>query len=355
MMKSGALDIDMIGNISGTRKRLICINGIEALAPEGVVFSVLFMPYPLTPRLLFAAEKSAAFYFTDRLPTVIKKGTGFMLNKIQSYMTRPALYARSTSKFWDDEHISKGMLESHLEPTQHGATDNHAFVRQSVQWIATAAPVLKYRSLLDLGCGPGIYAELFDEAGYRVTGLDLSERSVSYARESAQAHNRQITYHLRDYLTLDYIEQFDIVTLINCDFGVLATEDRANLLRRIFTALKPGGRLIFDVFTPVQYSGMEEYRRWEFAPEGFWSAEQHLCLNSLYRYDAQNTFLRQYLVVTEQEVNCYNIWDHTFTKSELLRDLSDAGFIVKDLYGDIAGNEYSAGGKTICVIAEKTA
>ncbi|MCK2004220.1 class I SAM-dependent methyltransferase [[Brevibacterium] frigoritolerans] len=25
--------------------------------------------------------------------------------------------------------------------------------------------------MLDLGCGPGIYAELFDDAGYHVTGI----------------------------------------------------------------------------------------------------------------------------------------------------------------------------------------
>jgi 2-polyprenyl-3-methyl-5-hydroxy-6-metoxy-1,4-benzoquinol methylase len=278
-----------------------------------------------------------------------------MLKTIQNYMGKPALYAQSTSKFWDDTHISKGMLLSHLEPTQHGATNKHAFVRQSVQWIAKAAPVRQHRALLDLGCGPGIYAELFDEAGYLVTGLDLSERSVGYARDSAQAHHRQITYQVRDYLTLDYVEQFDIVTLINYDFGVLSTENRASLLGRIYTALKANGQLIFDVFTPYQYMGMDEYKSWEYTPGGFFSPEPHLCLNSFYRYDEQNTFLRQYLVVTEHEANCYNIWDHTFTESELLRDLSGAGFMIKDLYGDVAGNEYSAGGKGICVVAEKTA
>ena len=30
-----------------------------------------------------------------------------------------------------------------------------------------------------------------------------------------------------------------------------------------------------------------------------------------------------------------------FSESELIQDLSDAGFGIKGLYGDIAGNEYS--------------
>lgn len=126
------------------------------------------------------------------------------------------------------------MLESHLEPNGDAATRKHAFVRESVQWIAKIVPVEKYRTLLDLGCGSGIYAELFHEVGYCVIGADFSERSIHYARNSAQEKNLPITYHLCDYLTLDFTEQFDIVTLINYDFGLLSTENRAKLLKKFF-------------------------------------------------------------------------------------------------------------------------
>ncbi|MCX7772020.1 MAG: class I SAM-dependent methyltransferase [Clostridia bacterium] len=276
-----------------------------------------------------------------------------MLKNIETFMAKPEPYAPSTAKFWDDEHISKGMLESHLNPDWDAATRKHAFVRQSVEWISKAAPVQDYRTLLDLGCGPGIYAELFHKAGYQVAGLDLSERSISYAKESAETHGLPITYEVCNYLTLDYAEQFDVVTLINYDFGVLSTENRAKLLAKIHTALTPNGLFIFDVFTPNQYSGLEEYKQWEYSQNGFFSAEPHLCLNSFYRYDEQNTFLQQHLIVTDQDVKCYNIWEHTFTESELSRDLDHAGFKIKGLYGDIAGAPYDAAGKTLCVVAEK--
>ena len=276
-----------------------------------------------------------------------------MIHTILDYMEKPALYAKGTSKFWGDGHISKGMLSSHLDSERDGATRNHAYVRQSVQWIATVAPAAQYPALLDLGCGPGIYAELFDEAGYTVTGLDLSERSVGYARDSAREKNRRITYQVGNYLMMEYTEAFDAVTLINYDFGVLSTENRALLLKKIHAALRPGGRLIFDVMTPEQYSGLAEYKSWEFSQGGFFSPEPHLCLNAFYRYDAQNTFLRQYIVVTESEAICHNVWDHTFTESELTHDLSEAGFSALGLYGDIAGSECAGTGKSLCAVAEK--
>ena len=94
-----------------------------------------------------------------------------MLEQLFSFMQRPRLYQPSTSKFWDDEHISKRMLESHLDPEWDAATRPHKFVDKSVDWIVSILPSKKYPKLIDLGCGPGIYAEKFYEKSYCVTGL----------------------------------------------------------------------------------------------------------------------------------------------------------------------------------------
>lgn len=152
---------------------------------------------------------------------------------------------------------------------------------------------------------------------------------------------------------LDYQNRFDIATLIYCDFGVLSTNDRAALLKKIRDALRPNGCLIFDVFTPQQYVGQEEYKDWVYADSGFWGETPYLCLNSLYRYDEENTLLRQHLNITEDQTNCYNVWEHTFMKDELISDLADAGFKIVGFYGDIAGGADSNEGKQLCVVAEK--
>ena len=39
-----------------------------------------------------------------------------MLNKLAKLCIKPELYAPSSSAFWDDPHISEGMLSAHLEP-----------------------------------------------------------------------------------------------------------------------------------------------------------------------------------------------------------------------------------------------
>lgn len=91
--------------------------------------------------------------------------TNLMLQGIEEYLKKPKLYEPSVAKFWDEDHISKGMLGAHLNPSLESATRTHEFVKRSAAWIAETAPANQYLRLLDMGCGPGIYAELFDVAG----------------------------------------------------------------------------------------------------------------------------------------------------------------------------------------------
>ena len=276
------------------------------------------------------------------------------MNKdIFKYLNKPKLYEKSSARFWDDEHISKGMLEAHLNPNMDGATRNLNNVNASVDWITKVSPPDQFRKLLDMGCGPGIYAEKFYLKGYQVTGIDLSKRSIDYAVQTAMKNSSDIVYSNMNYLDMSYEEEFDIITLIYCDFGVFSNEDRTTILQKVYRGLKSGGKFIVDVFTPSEYDNSPESNSWEYNDGDFWSPIPHLCLNSLYRYDDTNTMLRQSIIITEEEVNCYNIWEHTFTREELTLDFENAGFKNIDFYGDVTGAEYSNQGNIICVVATK--
>ncbi len=276
-----------------------------------------------------------------------------MFKQLLPYIHKPALYQSGTAALWTDEHISKGMLEAHLNPGWDAATRTHSFVSQSADWIASLLPPSKYPHLLDLGCGPGIYAELFYRAGYAVTGVDFSRRSVDYAKEQARLCKSDIRYLCQDYLTLDYTAQFDVVTLIYCDYAVLSATDRLALQRKVYQALKPGGRFVFDVFTPRMRKA--EAHTWEYCEVGgFFSDQPHLCLNAVYQYDDEDhTELCQYIVQTHEKVSCYHVWDHYFTQELILAETRAAGFETVQLYGDVAGKPFADDGETICVVALK--
>ena len=276
-----------------------------------------------------------------------------MFAKLAAIIKKPALYEKGTAELWTDEHISKGMLEAHLNPNWDAATRKHATVLEHVEWISTIAPAEKYRNLLDLGCGPGIYAEKFHKAGYQVSGMDISERSIEYAKKSAADKKLPISYYQQNFLAMDFTEQFDLVTLIYFDFCVNSTEDRAKTLENIYSALKPGGLLMIELTMPKHYADHKENRKWEYAENGFICGEPHLHLESFYRYDEDNTILNQSIVITEQDVRSINIWHHTFTKDEFTHDLNAVGLSVKAVYGNMTGVDYDDSGKEMCFVAQK--
>lgn len=277
----------------------------------------------------------------------------YLFNNLKKYINKPNLYEASTNKFWDDEHISLGMLKSHLNPDNNAATRNHRFVRKSVSWITEQVPPSEYRKLLDLGCGPGIYGELFTNQGYSVTGIDLSKRSIDYAVNEAKTKNLNINYINGSYLEMDYSGEFDVATLIWCDYGALNDKDRETLLKKIYSALKPNGILIFDVFTDRNFEVLTENTNFEFIPDaGFWSDKEHICLNSSYKYEP-SIELRQSIVITEDNVECYNIWERSFSKSDIKKELANADFEIVDLFDSINGEKYTNNSDTMCIIARK--
>lgn len=53
--------------------------------------------------------------------------------------------------------------------------------------------------VVDLGCGSGILASIVSDAGYRVTGMDLSDAMVAIARKRAP----QAEFYVRSFLSAD--------------------------------------------------------------------------------------------------------------------------------------------------------
>ena len=104
-----------------------------------------------------------------------------MYEKLFDSLKRPLLYERTGEKFWTDPYIATQMLEAHLNPNTDAASRKSDFICRCAAWISSLLP--EGTSLLDIGCGPGLYTKRFAEHGLRITGLDFSENSIAYARE----------------------------------------------------------------------------------------------------------------------------------------------------------------------------
>ena len=110
------------------------------------------------------------------------------------------------------------------------------------------------RRLLDIGCGTGIVAGHFQQAGYRVTGLDTSAAMLAQARERLGAGAELIHADAADF-ALDQPVPFAMSTYDIPNH--LAEPDRIrSYLACAYRAVRPGGLFAFDVATSRGLRGM---------------------------------------------------------------------------------------------------
>jgi 2-polyprenyl-3-methyl-5-hydroxy-6-metoxy-1,4-benzoquinol methylase len=277
----------------------------------------------------------------------------FNLNLLNKITEKPSLFAKGEDLFWDDEHISKGMLQAHLNPNQDAASKNHATIKKTCSWLVSYLDIPKKSEILDLGCGPGLYCEILCEEGFKVTGIDYSKRSIGYAKESAQKKALHIKYLYKDYLTINYTNKFDLIILIYYDFGVLCDTDRDSLMGRIQKALKPGGYFVFDILTPN--AKKDEEKNWSaFDKGGFWKPTPYIKLFQSFYYKEENALLRQHLIIEDNgNISIYRLWDRYYTLNKIKSIISNNGFGIVDTYNDLMGNQYNCNSETMGVIARK--
>lgn len=133
----------------------------------------------------------------------------------------------------------------------------------------------------------------------------------------------------------------------------ISDTEREVLLKKIYNALREGGKFVFDVFTAMQYEGVKESTSWYASEGGFWKPDAHICLSSHYAYE-NNTRLNKYVVIDkEDKIDVFRIWDHYFSKEEITKEVLRAGFKDIEIYSDVSGELYSENSKTMCIVVEK--
>ena len=169
---------------------------------------------------------------------------------------RPELFSEYTAReLWTDPHTAEQMLAYHLNENIDAASRNPAFIESSVEWIVSHFGLTSESKVVDFGCGPGLYANRLARAGVKVTGLDFSANSLSYAREKAADEQLKIDYVETDYLDYDSDRRFDLVMMIMCDFCALSPDQRSLILNKFHTLLADGGLFFLMSIRPVCSTG----------------------------------------------------------------------------------------------------
>ena len=270
---------------------------------------------------------------------------------------RPSVYSRYTADaLWTSPDISEMMLRYHLDGAVDLASRRTEFIEASFAWITRRFELGPGRRVIDLGCGPGLYANRLARTGAQVTGVDFSPRSVEYARAQAERDGLAIDYRLGDYLALEIEGGYDLAMMIMCDFCALSPRQRDRLLRRVGDLLAPGGAFLFDVYSLAYFETWEEMTA--YGPQmmdGFWSAQPYYGFQDTFKYDDEKVVLEKYVIVERERISEYFNWFQHFDMASLTAEVEAAGLVVDAVFGDVAGATFEPSLPEFAMVVRKPA
>ncbi|HEX8451732.1 MAG TPA: class I SAM-dependent methyltransferase [Longimicrobium sp.] len=128
------------------------------------------------------------------------------------------------------------------------ASDSYpAHIVEFLRALASAYELPQPLHVLDAGCGPGRLLAPLDRLRWQVTGMEPHPDFVASARTISQ-FRRRVSVLQGGFLDIDQDAEFDLAIGVNSSFAHLVTPaERADALRRIHRALKPGGVVFLDL------------------------------------------------------------------------------------------------------------
>jgi len=199
---------------------------------------------------------------------------------------------------WNEPGFSKRMLKEHLSQEHNAASRKFVRIDQHIQWIHKYILGGKPCNILDLGCGPGFYANRLAELGHECVGIDFSPASINYAREIAQTNNNRCRFIEADIRQAEYGHGYDAAMLIYGELNIFKPSDMELILTKMHKAIKPRGTLILEphTFDAVKTLGRQT-SSWYSSESDVFSEQPHLVLEEFFWDSNRQTTTNRYFII----------------------------------------------------------
>ena len=192
--------------------------------------------------------------------------------------------------------------------------------------------------VVELGVGTGRIAVPIAASGIAVIGVDSSQAMLDVCAERAALAGVEVDLRFGDLREPPVTERVPLVICPFRSFLHLRTDaDRRRALRSVRRLLAPGGRFVFDVFTPSRDDVEETHGRWLEREEGIWERAD---------WDEQ----ARTLTLSVRDANASSTMRLAWLAPEEWRALlGDEGFTVVACYGWFDRTPYAGGEDSIWI------
>ena len=189
----------------------------------------------------------------------------------------------------------------------------------------------KSLKIIDIGCGTGRHSIELTKRGYHVTGIDLSDSQLAWAREKAKQLCLKIDFQKHDARNLPFKSEFDLAIML-CEggFSLMETDEmNFEILRNATKSLKNNGKFIFTTLNglfPLFHSVNEFYKSAQ--KEGQSQCKE--CTFDLMTFRDHNTAVFEDDAGNKKELKCN---ERYYVPSEITWLLKTLGYKKIDIMG----------------------
>jgi len=240
---------------------------------------------------------------------------------------------------WDDPVISAQVLKEHLSQDSSAASRQISEIHKHCVWIDQEILQSKRADILDLGCGPGLYAQELQKAGHMYTGIDIAPAAITFAKKLSIPG---CEFLLGDFRDVPFGKDRNLILFLFGAINLIPKSDAQRVIEKIFMALKPGGKILIEA-TSVEAADQigNQPAMWYSAEEGIFSPQPHLCLMESYWDENFNTATERYFILDPQTNQVKRFCASTvgYDIEELEGMLEKAGFSNLRNYATLSGEE----------------
>ncbi len=237
---------------------------------------------------------------------------------------------------WNDPAFSERMLREHLDES-HGAASRTTAERElQLKFMWENLDLAVGSRVLDVTCGPGLYAVWLAERACFVTGVDFSPAAIAYARELAQAADvtDKTVFVEQDVRQMEYTDAgFDAALFIYGQLSVFKRAEAEAILKNIARMLKPGGKLIVELLNQDKID--KKPGNWWFTDDkGLWGERPFLHLGERFWLEEEKLSIDRFYTLDLETADAYeiNLCDQSYAVDEMVSMLREAGFAQVDVY-----------------------
>ena len=262
---------------------------------------------------------------------------------IYSRPEKPALWHNGGNLPWNDPEFSRRMLREHLDQSHGAASRVYGEIQRIVDWISEKTVLGPGKRILDLTCGPGLYAREVAKLGCQVTGVDFSPAAIEYAREITEQEGLS---HLCNYLEADVRQldrlpvdpPYDVALFLYGQLAVFPRTQANTLLETIAQLLKPGGYLIVELLDQDRVDKSES--TWWFTDNtGLWGHAPFLHLGERFWNEAQQISVERFHILHLEtgQLDEITLCDQTYSIDGMTRMMEESGFSMVEVFPQWAG------------------